>query len=136
MTTPSVAGLLANVGRQVSGFARGLSDLAQAALPGRRNTSLRTASLRKGSLHGVSVAQYGAAMSLSQQPALLEKWGDALVVPTEPASIFEHAVVARPTFENRQLPPSNYMFWTGGCNSMHATYVKSWNIELARLVCS
>ncbi|KAK9824668.1 hypothetical protein WJX72_012188 [[Myrmecia] bisecta] len=33
-----------------------------------------------------------------------------MIIPTEPASIYEHTIVARPNFSNRDLPSSNYWF--------------------------
>ena len=39
--------------------------------------------------------------------AELEKAGDALIIPTEPASIYEHTIMARPNFDNRS-PPASY----------------------------
>lgn len=52
--------------------------------------------------------------SKSPHPAApLERLGTAFVIPTEPASIYEHTIMARPNFENRQPPASNYMFLSG-----------------------
>ncbi|KAK9793218.1 hypothetical protein WJX73_003952 [Symbiochloris irregularis] len=42
--------------------------------------------------------------------APLEKLGEAVVIPTEPASIYEHTIMAQPNFENREPPASNYWF--------------------------
>jgi hypothetical protein len=36
--------------------------------------------------------------------------GTAMVVPTEPANIFEASIAARPNFEARELPPSCYWY--------------------------
>jgi hypothetical protein len=34
----------------------------------------------------------------------------AMLVPTEPASIFEASIAARPNFEARQRPPASYWY--------------------------
>lgn len=65
-----------------------------------------------------------AATSADSDRMQVQQWEDAqlalddaeaagtnlLVVPTEPATIFEATIGARPNFENRELPPGNYWY--------------------------
>ncbi|KAK9789026.1 hypothetical protein WJX73_003117 [Symbiochloris irregularis] len=57
-----------------------------------------------------NIGAIGKNLPPMEDPAIIEKWGDALVIPTEPASIYEHSIVAQPNFENRVVGKGNYLF--------------------------
>lgn len=54
-----------------------------------------------------------AAPGSARGQASLERLGSAFVIPTEPASIYEHTIMARPNFGNRHQPADNHMFIIG-----------------------
>lgn len=55
-------------------------------------------------------AQPQLPCSKSSGLAKQSRLGVAMLVPTEPANIFEASIAARPNFEARELPPSSYWY--------------------------